>query len=189
MIRFIFSTTGMILAGAIFFVYTKPHYDLVQTSQAKVAQYNEALGKAAELQQLKASLLDQYNSFSAADRDRLEKMVPNHVDNIALIMDLDGLASHYAMTLENVNISTPADQGQSKIEVASIGSGDPKFNSLTVQFSVHNTYPVLLQFMSSLQSSLRLVDPISFTITPSGTSPSGEPSYAYSITLRTYWLK
>ena len=85
MMRLTFAILGVILSGLTFFFYTKPTYEAVQNTSAQVDQYNAALDKAAELQQLKQSLLSRYNAFSSNDLDRLQKFLPDHVDNVRLI--------------------------------------------------------------------------------------------------------
>ena len=117
MTRYIISLVLILAAGAIFFMYTRPTYDSVQVQALQIAQYDSALDKAAQLQAVKQNLLTKYNNFSPADLDRLKKLLPDHVDNVALILDLDNLASHYGLGLSNVDVSTPASATASKTAV------------------------------------------------------------------------
>lgn len=190
MIRSIFSVIGIILAGAIFFVYTKPTYDSLQVTNAQITQYNAALDKAAELEKLKSDLLQRYKTLNPTDVERLQKMVPDHVDNIALIMDIDNIASHYGMSLQNVDISAPASQiATSPGQIAAPSASTEKFESLTMRFGTVGSYNNFLQFMTDLQTSLRLVDLVSVSITQPPQQVPGTPVYQYAITIRTYWLK
>ena len=191
MIRTIFSALGIILAGAVFFLYTKPTYDAIQSSNAQIVQYNAALDKAAELQKLKDGLLQRYKTLNPGDLDRLQKMLPDHVDNIALIMDIDNIASHYGMSLQNVDISAPASEiATTPGQISAPSASTEKYESLTMKFGTFGTYNSFLQFLSDLQSSLRVVDLVSLDVTqPTGAALSGNPVYQYEITIRTYWLK
>jgi Tfp pilus assembly protein PilO len=194
MIRLIIGTVAMVAAGGIFFFYTQPAYDSMQTQQAKIDQYNQALTKAAELQTLKSSLLTRYNSFDPTSLDRLQKLLPDHVDNIALILDLDSIASRYGLGLQNVDISTSGAQTPTnQTAIGAIGNNSQQYDSLTLTFSTQGTYANFLQFLSDLESSLRIVDLATLSVSraPSspGTSVSDSRIYAYTITLRTYWLK
>jgi len=182
-----------LLAGGIFFIYTRPAYDNIHVVQAQIATYDQALDKAARLQKIKQELLARYNSFSPDDKDRLQKLLPDHVDNIALILDVDHVAGTHGMSLENVDVSaaasndtTPQQQTASSIVAASA----KKYNMLTLKFSVHSTYNEFQKFMDDLQSSLRIVDLDSLTIATDQTGTGGSGGvYRYDITLRTYWLK
>ena len=89
MVKNLLSIAGLAVAGGIFFLYTQPAYDNVQVLKGRIAQYDQALDKAAELQQLKQSLLSRFNAFRPEDLDRLQKLLPDHVDNVRLILDLD----------------------------------------------------------------------------------------------------
>ena len=82
MTKLIIASIGLIFAGSIFFAYTKPSYANVGLLKAQIAQYDEALQKAAQLDQLKQDLLSKYNSFNPEDIDRLQLLLPDHADNI-----------------------------------------------------------------------------------------------------------
>ncbi len=181
----------MFLAGAIFFWYTKPTYDGVQSIRMESAQYDAALAKANELLQLKQTLLSRYNSFSAGDRDRIGKLLPDHVDNVALILDLDNLAAKYRMPIENVDVSTPASSASGQSGIATIGSNGQKYDSVTIRFTTRGTYTDFMTFMKDLEAALRVVDLVTLSLTPdiSSNGPNGEPGYSYEMTLRTYWLR
>ena len=139
--RLIIGTIAILIAGGVFFFYTQPSYDTVQAQQAQIDQYNQALDKAAELQTLKQTLLSRYNSFDPNALDRLQKLLPDHVDNIALILDLDSIATRYGLALQNVDISTagvatPANQ----TAIGAIGSTNQAYDSLTLTFTTQGTY-------------------------------------------------
>jgi Tfp pilus assembly protein PilO len=178
-------------AGALFFLYTQPTYDNAQALSAQSDQYSTALDKATELQSLKQSLLSKYNAFDPNALDRLQKLLPDHVDNIALILDLDSIASRYGLALQNVDISTSGSAASSaQTAIGTVGSASQDYDSLTMNFTTQGSYATFQQFITDLESSLRIVDLVSLTISPSvATHPGGPQSYAYNITLRTYWLK
>jgi Tfp pilus assembly protein PilO len=181
----------LLLAGAfgIFFFYTEPAYSSVQGLAAQGAQYDQALAKATQLQALKQSLLARYNSFDPNALNRLSTMLPDQVDNIRLILDLDNLAGRYGMALQNVNISTPGST-QSDNVVGSIAGGTQPYDALTIQFTTDGTYEQFAQFLTALQSSLRLVDLLNLTIGSSaaGGSNQRDPVFTYTMTVQTYWL-
>lgn len=190
----VFSMVALVLAGGIFFFYTKPTYDGAQEAQAKIDQYNAALNKAAELQQLKQTLLTRYNAFSATDLDRLHKLLPDHVDNIALILDFDALGGRYGMGLENVDVSTPASAGAPAPGAGIGGNSGQKYDSVTLSFSTRGTYENFLQLLGGLEHSLRIVDLVSLSLSPDSSVPAigtgiPLPTYKFDVVLRTYWLK
>src|SRR3989338_479380 len=188
MIKSFISIISFVLAGVVFFMYTESAYSNTKVLQANIERYNQALEKTAELKKLQETLLSRFNAFSKNDIERLHKLLPDHVDNVRLILDLDHLAGTFGMALQNVTIS---DQ----TVIGSIGAAKQKYDSLTLKFTTHGTYANFIAFMESLESSLRIVDLVALSLSPetqSGDSSGAkapEASYKYDITVRTYWLR
>ncbi len=191
MVKLILSAAGLAIAFGVFFMYTQPTYDHAKILQKEVDKYNEALGKATELQQLKQALLSRYNAFDPESLTRLQRLLPDHVDNVRLVLDLDNLASQHGMALQNVVISNPSSETGEGSSLGTIGVARQKFDSLTLKFSTRTTYPRFVQFLESLESSLRIVDLVMLNLIPDASpgGSSGDPQYRFDITLRTYWLK
>lgn len=192
MIRNLFAVLFLAAAGAIFFMYTKPAYDGLRDVQDQIQQYDQALNKADELQRLKQSLLSRYNAFNPVDVDRLHKLLPDHVDNVRLVLDLDTLASQHGFALQNVVINAPGtavNPGSQQQQVV-IGPSRDTYDSLTLRFATSGTYPQFVEFINALENSLRLVDVVALAMDAGTTGVTGgEPTYRFDITLRTYWLK
>ena len=192
MVKTIIAIVGFVLAGALFFLFTKPTYATVGDVQAQISQYQEALNKAAQVQQLKQKLLTRYNSFNPDDINRLQTMIPDHVDNIGLILELDNIASRYGMALENIDVSPGAAASADKTgPIGAIGGGNQKYESLTFHFSTFGTYENFRTFLHDLEASLRIVDLVSLNITaaPPAQGATASAGYTFDITLKTYWLK
>lgn len=188
MIRSLISLLAIGAAVALFFLYTKPAYDGVESLRAENDSYDLALDKAAELQRLKQSLLSRYNSFNPADVERLNKLLPDHVDNVRLVLDLDTLAANHGLALQNVIISRAAPERERNGET--IGPQLNTYESLTFGFSTTGTYANFRDFIMSLEESLRVVDIIDLSISGGGGAVAGgEPVYSFDVTLRTYWLQ
>ncbi|OGG73212.1 hypothetical protein A3A38_02350 [Candidatus Kaiserbacteria bacterium RIFCSPLOWO2_01_FULL_53_17] len=191
MTRTLFSLLFLAGAIALFFLYTKPAYDGVRAIQDKITEYDQALNKAAELQRLKQSLLSRYNAFNPIDVDRLHKLLPDHVDNVRLVLDLDTLASQHGFALQNVVIDASGPVKIAEQAAPTIGPNRQTFDSLTLRFATAGTYPKFVAFISALEQSLRIVDVVALTMDTDSAAPAsgGEPVYRFDITLRTYWLK
>ncbi len=192
MIRFIIAIISVGIAAAVFFIYTKPAYDSSLGLQKQILEYDQALEKATELQRLKQDLERKFNSFSDDDKDRLHKLLPDHVDNVRLILDLDNLASSHGFALQNVVVSSSAPQGTESAQGV-IGASSKSYDSLTFSFATSGTYSEFIKFMTSLERSLRIVDLVSLSLNPVDAQAAGidlpEPLYSFDVTIRTYWLK
>ena len=186
MTKLIISAVGLIFAGSMFFAYVKPAYANISLLKAQITQYDEALQKAAQLNQLKQELLNKYNSFNPDDIKRLQLMLPDHADNIGLILELDSLASRYGMALANADVSSSIGNSVSSGGTTESAIGVvPPYVAITLHFSTFGTYDHFRSFMQDVETSLRLVDLVSLTLTPDGNTPG---SYLYDVTIKTYWL-
>lgn len=192
----IFTTVlALAIAGAVFVIYTQPAYGSVKSLQSRIGEYNAALDKARELQELKRSLLARYNTFSTEQLDRLTKMLPDHVDNVRLVLDLDAMATRYGMAVQNVVISKKEIVSKDTTVIGAIGEQKLKYDSLTLEFSTEGTYTSFAQFIQDLESSLRIVELNAFSIEQAQVARGAdeaaptEPVYRFDLSLRTYWLK
>ena len=93
------------------------------------------------------------------------------------------------MAIQNVIISNPGSETGESSVLGAIGAARQKFDSLTLKFSTRATYDAFVTFMSELESSLRIVDLVSLTLTQDAGVTSGPPAYRFDVTVRTYWFK
>lgn len=169
------------VAGVVFFQLTDPILAQVDELKIEQARLNEGLDNAKALRRVLEELLATYNSFNQADLERLNKFLPDNVDNVRLIIDINSIARPYNMTIRDLKIKADEDKGE-----ASVIEGGDKMNkgAITLGFAVTGSYANLQAFLSDLAKSLRLVDisAVNFKSTPEG-------FYEYNIEIQTYWLK
>lgn len=171
---------ALLVSAGVFFGYVDPTYEKVKATKLVDVQFNQALGKSRELQEIRDSLLSRFNTFSQEDLDRLVKMLPDNIDNVRLILDIDGIASKYNMRTRNVQITERAADGADTINV-NTGPVD----SIVLSFSVAGSYDSFVEFLKDLESSLRIVDVLSLKF--DSTKPGD--LYEFGVSIRTYWLK
>ncbi|MEX0652411.1 MAG: type 4a pilus biogenesis protein PilO [Candidatus Paceibacterota bacterium] len=179
MIRLAIPLILISVALGLFFVYIDPTYQNIKKLSAEEKTYNEALNQSRELQEIRDTLLSRYNTFSQEDLSRLNKLLPDHVDNVRLILDIDSIASNYGMRTRNVTVS-----GASSEEPNVIGANQNSVDSVILSFSVSATYENFIRFIKDLESSLRIVDVVGLTFS----ATEGE-AFNFNISIRTYWLK
>ena len=179
----VFPIIAVLVAGALFYWYIDPTYDAVKILRAEEATLNTALSRALELQTTRDQLLSRYNTFNTEDLVRLEKLLPDHVDNVRLVLDMDGMASQYGMRIRNVAIEKQEEKKKTR-NTQTVGPDERAHESMLLSFSVNGDYSTFRTFLSDLEQSLRLVDVegVSFSSTDTGL-------YEFTVALRTYWLK
>jgi hypothetical protein len=173
----------LVVAGITLFVmYTNPAYQGVKGLQAQAASYDEALKSAQKLRETRDSLLAKQNSFPQEDLTRLQRILPDNVDNIRFIIDINNIAARHSLALGNVNLGEGGaiEAGQA----ADAATGDP-VGSVNVGFSVTTAnYDNFLAFLQDLEHSLRLVD----VKTLSFTAAEANAPVTYTLLVSTYWL-
>lgn len=172
----------VVIAAGIFFGFIDPAYSRVQALRAEESQFDQALTRSKELQQVRDQLLSRYNLISQSNIDRLEKLLPDNVDNVRLILDIDSIAARYGMRTRNVQLQS-ADTRSTRGQV---GQDDSAYQSVILTFSVTGSYEVFRSFVEDLERSLRLVDVVGMSF--SSTGATGD-TYDYSVSIKTYWLK
>lgn len=180
--RLIFPIILIVAAIGLFVVYTNPQYQHIKALQLEAGAFNDALDKAQELKQERDKLLSKRNTFSAENVQKLERTLPDNVDNIRLIIDINNIAARHNLTLKNVALGTVSDAKTARSAIAVGSSGEP-VGSVDVGFSVGARYEEFLSFLYDLEHSLRIVDveDISFKSSETGL-------YDFTLTIRTYWL-
>lgn len=177
-------------AGGLFYTYVGPTYEEIKALRIEKAEYDEALTNSQKVTDARKDLLEKYNSFAPNDLKRLEKFLPNYVDNIRLIIEVDNVASRYNMILKNVKISVPAAPSAAsdeELSAAALSYGTTKFS-----FDVSGSYEAYRSFVKDLEYSLRMIDitGISFeTEKDTKEAKNGFEIYDFTTSLQTYWLK
>ena len=180
------------IAIGLFFVYIRPVYRTVQDAREEAALLRGTLASARDIQETRDELVSKYNAFSGIDLARLEKMVPDHVDNVRLILEIDAVANRYGMSVRNLSVgdtsgtSSGAGNGVTRGETNQLGT-------VSLSFSVSSSYQTFLQFLRDLERSLRVVEITNLSFAPAiGSTGDGSVSadfYTFSVTLQTYWLR
>ncbi len=190
------ATIFTIAAIGLFYVYVSPTYGEITSLREEKAQYDEALNNSQKVQDARDELLGKYNSFSPNDLKRLEKLLPDHVDNIRLIIEMDSVASRYNMILKNVQVSIPTATTQSSgIPNIALPTENLPYGTAEISFEVSGSYEAYRGFVKDLEKSLRIIDitGISFSTERAQASQSAGKDvptvYNFKTSLETYWLQ
>ena len=181
MFKFIIPIFLIVLSGGLFFSYIDPAYTETGEWKKQQEEYNNALTKSKELREIRGQLLGKYNTFLAKDTERLEKLLPDNIDNVRLIMEINHIAVRNGGMIRSVEVNSSVS---SEDEKGDLGSSLDGYESIGLSFVVEAKYDDFVNFIDDLGNSLRIVDIIDYSL-KSGT----EDVYKHSISLKTYWLK
>ncbi len=182
----------IIASVGLFFGYVNPTYGALTGNpelkdrsiyelKEEKAQYVDALNKTKEIEQVRTGLLEEYTRIPIESRDRLEKLLPDHIDSVRLIIDVNNIASQYEMTLKNISL-TGLDSGTADARSLAIGPGGERFKAVGLKFSVTGSYEDFRSFIHDLEQSLRIVDIETVVFS------APDDVYEYAITVSTYRL-
>ena len=178
----------IVLALGIFFTYTNNHIAELKTIQNQNADYLTAINNSKELIKLRDGVNADYSNLSADNKARLDKMLPDNVDNVRLIIDITNIGSRHGIPLKNISTNAPTTVTGGTAAAPGSNGVPTSFSAVpgvvTVSFSFSSSYQNFLAFLDDIQASLRILDITHLTVTA---NDSG--TYDFSVGLQTYWLK
>lgn len=207
MIQRLFPIVLILVAIGLFFTYTHPTWSgPIAESKGIITSYDSALAAAKEFQRKEAQLAEDRAALPTEGLQRLEALLPDNVNNIQLILDLDALAARAGVQLSDFSITesnsaSDTQQGAGNLNAGGAGSGasDPVMggtggglqlestspvDSLEITVTAVGSYSAFRSFLESAEKSLRLLDVVGLSVSSEETG-----AYTYDITFRIYWLR
>jgi len=189
-------TIALLIIGIIIFVSpVRGTLDTFDPVESRIADLNEALDNAGKIQLRRAELEADYNSLRAEDITRLHKLLPSHVDNVRLIIEINDIAKDNNIVVTNIDIGGTSEDKEDD-ENITVTPVNTLFERLTLSISAVGEYEAFKKFLDELGKSLRMVDvlELSFNSRVDGSfQVAGNPDlsdvYTYNVALQTYWLK
>ena len=190
-----------------FLMFTKPTLDNITNIQNEITSYNEALDNSKSLESERDKLTTKYNAIDPNDLARLQKFLPDNVDNIRLILEIEKLALPYGMVLKDVKYdatlletkdstasATPASVPSNSISDTTTASDrNNQYGTWNLEFSTEGRYSDFISFTKDLENNLRMVDIASVIFSSDGGVSLGKTKtsdlYKYDFKIKTYWLK
>ena len=167
----------IIFPSAFSSAFTRDKIDAIYISQDKIAEPDQALANDKDLRKIRTEKLDPCTTLFPSDLERINKLLPDSIDNVRLIIDLDNIASNtiWLSKMRGSNPTVPVME--SSVEIVTLWSCHAFFLR---HWFLHRPAP----FLRDLETSLRLVDVTGLSFTA-----SDKDSNDYAIEVRTYWLK
>ncbi len=195
----IFFPISLILISIIlFFLVVNPLYNNIQLLSKDVSIYNKALDNSTILQRERDSLLEKYRNISQKDKYRLNNFLPDSVNNIKFILEIEQIANLHGMPLKDIKFE---DKKQEKVVssgnnmiVSNNNLNSHAYGVFPVEFITEGKYNSFVLFLKDLEHNLRVMDikSISFIVPkPVAKLANGvDPNiYSYKLNVDTYWLK
>lgn len=183
---------SFLVALGIIFAFVGPTWNgAVARARAQIARDNDALAAARSFSERQNELASARNAIDPADLANLAAFLPDSVDNVGLILDLNALAARTGLALSSVDVGGGAGasggaRGASNPANASVlpAAGASPLGSVDLSLSAVGTYAALRGFLDGVEKSRRLLDVRDLVVKGSDTGV-----YSYQMTLRLYWLR
>ncbi len=196
--KFIIPTLLLALSIGSYFLYTKPFFEEAKTVNAEVVKLSDAQGKLVEALKKRDNLSTSFNSLDTNLVARLAKLMPDNLDNIKLIIDIDRTAKQYGMILNAVKFdvdqqaktgtttaSTTVTTKSSVTDNKSALESKKDYNSFNLTMTFTGTFSNFTKLMGDIEKNLRIIDVSTVTFD----SQDGKDIYKYEVKAKIYWLK
>lgn len=173
----------VLIAIGLFFGYINPTYSgPIADLRTEIRSYDSALVAAKKFNEKESELIAQKGSIASEDIARVNAFLPDGVDNVQLILDLNALASRSGLSLSNFDISVSKND-QNPGDKLSLASESP-IESLDLSVTATGNYASFKSFITGAEWSLRPLDLVELSVDDSATGV-----YTYNMTFRIYWLR
>ncbi len=181
----------IIISIGTFFTFIDPQYQEIKILLENKNQFIDLRKQGNEIDKKRTSLRIKFSeNVSAKDLSRLEKLLPNHMDNVELIVDIDRIAKEQAIRITDIQLirNVVNKNNNNNVEVIDIDS--KKYNSVNLSFSFVTKYGNFKYFMDNLRKSLRLIDVVSVSFSKEvGDKFAAVDNFKFNVEVRAYWLK
>ncbi len=185
MIRTITPLFSIIIALLIFFFFSQPKFAEIKQTQSEAAQYLTAASKAEEINAELSQKLTEKRAYPVEALERLDALVPESIDEIKILNDLNEMAKSHNMLFGNVTVTKPEPfTGAEPVAVTSTQVVDyADLVTTDISFSLIGSYEQFKDFLSDLEQSIVMLEVLKITFT------AGEGSLQqYEISARVFSL-
>jgi hypothetical protein len=172
-------------AIGIFFAYVNPTWSgPVAAARDAIALDDSALAAAKEYAARQNELSAERANIDPESLERIMTLLPDSVDNVGLILDVNALAARSGISLSNIDVATADGGAKSGAQGAlPIATANP-IGSINLSLTALGTFAAFQTFMDGIERSARLLDVQDIVVKGSDTGV-----YTYQVTLRLYWLR
>lgn len=179
-------------AAGLFIGYVQPTYSgSIVDLTTEIRDLDTALAAATDFKEKEIQLTRDRAAITDEQITRLESFLPDNVDNVRLIVDLNSLAARSGVQLSEFSIESNTEASSTQ-GVAPLGGGSGALalsageptDSLDLSVAATGSYAAFQTFLLGVENSLRHIDVVEISVTDSQTG-----IYTYDITFRLYWLK
>jgi Tfp pilus assembly protein PilO len=178
-----------IVAIGLFFSYLKPAYSELQASKERLTRIDEAIEESNTLLANYTELKNKVSAISEQDQKNLAKILPDAVDVVRLILDLDSLATKYGLTILSFEIPDIESELATKAKKkANTTVEESPVMKAVLTIECEGAYANFKKLLVDVERSMSLMDVVELEVAVSDGTQTDEEA-VYTLGLQTYWLK
>jgi Tfp pilus assembly protein PilO len=171
----------LIASVGLIFSYIQPAWENLTTFQALEVRLQEAVQQSERMLGTLATLQNKYESFPPEQVRRLNQLLPDDVDAVRLIIDIDTLADTHDLTLSNFQVPY--------INTSNVAAESNTVQSAVMSISAKGSYAGFKDFLFEVEESLTLLDVVSLNVNAGVADEiTGAIEPTYALDLQTYWF-
>ncbi len=179
----LFPIVALMISAGMFFGYINPTWNgSIASTKAAIASDNQVLASARQYAAQQNQLASERNAIPPADMTALENLLPDSVDNVQTILDLNAIAARSGLSITSADVAQ--GQGASGSTSGAAASAVNTVGSVDLSLQATGSFAALQTFLRGVESNQRLLDVESLNI-----SGSTNGVYAYQLHVRLYWLR
>ena len=181
--RAISSFAAILASLGIIFMYVSPTWSgQIAITKAAIAADDKTIAAAKAFTAHEEELTTAEKHMDPDSLKRLNLLLPDSINTIGMIVDLNKLGSDSGLSVANVSISnTPAPSA------VDMGAAAHQSNETSLDFQANaaGSYTALKAFMKAVEKSQRLINIQSVDVAGAAADTG---VYTYLIKMRAYWL-
>ncbi len=147
-------------------------------------KYEESIEAVKQIENKTTELLTQVKNIEPEVKNKIETILPNSLDFVRLISQIDNVASNYGVRINDISVVEKNANPDLGAGTNSPGGFEVlNYNSAVISFTFVSDYNNFINFTDELERSLRILDIKNLQIRPTALN-----SYEFRVSYETYWL-
>lgn len=173
MIKHVIGIVLLLVGAGAVYLFALPGLEDARAMQESVGVLESLISKTEELNSVGSAVIERYQTVEDRDLRRVNALVPDKIDNVKLILEIQKLAERFGLSVQRIDVSGTGVKDYAG-QVINIVSFDAE---------ILGFYNDFVDFMEELELSERIIDPSSISFQ----ALDSESGFSFNLSVDTYW--
>ena len=175
---------SIIIAILLFVFFVNPKYKEIIAVQAEIADYKDAISKYNTFVNELDAKITKKSSRPAIENERLDRFVPEVINDAQLLVDIESLARRQSLLFGNVEVeSGDVNIMRNNASSEEVIEKSDELKTVDINFEVIGTYEQFKSFLLDLEKSMTLFEVVKISL-----DATDLPFQQFEVTIRAYSL-